>query len=86
MFRIEDESHAEPQKGEFNSYEEALKELKNRSMIPWNEKPNKCPCTSWKTCERNNEIIEYDDANIPWKEVSRRLILNTSAKGATWIK
>ena len=43
MFQIEDEFHAEPQKGTFDSYEVALDELKLRAEIPWNKEPNRCP-------------------------------------------
>jgi len=66
MFIIEDEIHAEPQKGEYKTFEHAISELKKRATIPWNEKPNRCLCTNWKDCERNYQIIEYDTTKIPW--------------------
>jgi hypothetical protein len=34
MFIIEDESHAEPQNGEFQTFEDAFRELERRSKIP----------------------------------------------------
>lgn len=86
MFIIEDETHAEPQKGQYQNFEQALEILKERAEIPWNEKPNRCPCVSWKTCERMYQIIEYDDSDIPWKELSRQDFLKVSAKGIKWIK
>jgi hypothetical protein len=46
MFIIEDEIHAEPQKGEYITFEDALAELQKKSIIPWDEKPNRCPCTN----------------------------------------
>ena len=84
MFKIEDESHAEPQKGEFDSFEAAMNELKSRAQLPWDEAPNRCPCTSWKTCGRNYQIIEYDDSTIPWKELDRHDVLTVSAQGVIW--
>jgi hypothetical protein len=86
MFIIEDEIHAEPQKGQYQSFEQALEILKERAEIPWNEKPNRCPCASWKTCERKYQIIEYDDSYIPWKELGRRNVLKVSAKGIKWFE
>ncbi|WP_190810984.1 hypothetical protein [Flagellimonas sp. S3867] len=84
MFKIEDEIHAEPQDGKFETFEQALEILKERAKIPYAEKPNKCPCTNWKNCERQYQIIEYDDRNIPWKEISRKEVLAISAKGIKW--
>jgi hypothetical protein len=45
MFIIEDEQHAEPQSGEFESIADALAELKRRAMLPWDQPPNVAPCT-----------------------------------------
>ena len=82
-FVIEDESHAE-WCGEFDSFDAALSELKSRSQIPWDASPNCCPCQSWKTCSRNYEILEYDNSQKPWKELSRLPIMEISAKGVVW--
>lgn len=84
MFLIEDELHAEIQ-GEFQTFEEALRELEKRAEIPWNEIPNRCPCTNWENCERNYQITEYDTTQTPWKELQRIEILNISAEGAEWL-
>lgn len=84
MFIIEDEIHAEIQSGEFDSYEDALTELKKRAKIPWDKKPNRCPCTNWKNCEKNYQIIEYDTTKTPWKELQRENVLKISAKGLKW--
>lgn len=84
MFIIEDELHAEPQQGEFTSFEQAVAELKERAKIPWNQKPNRCPCISWKICERQYQIVEYDNTTIPWTELSRQHILTISSKGIKW--
>ncbi|MBR0705108.1 hypothetical protein [Bradyrhizobium liaoningense] len=83
MFVIEDELHAEWQ-GEFWSRQEAIAELQRRALIPWNEKPNAAPCTSWVTCGRRHELVEFDDGTLPWRELSRTLMLEISAAGVQW--
>ena len=82
-FIIEDESHAE-QQGEFKTYKDAFSELQQRANIPWDEIPNRCPCTNWENCERNYQIIEYDTTQTPWKELKREDVLTISAKGTKW--
>ena len=83
IFVIEDEAHAELC-GEFPTFEGALKELKTRENIPWDSKPNQCPCTNWRNCGRNYEIVEFDNSKIPWEEISRTPMLKVSAKGVIW--
>jgi hypothetical protein len=83
MFVIEDELHAEPQ-GEFESYEDALDELRRRAAMPWDRPPNVAPCTSWRTCGRTYEVVEYDARQTPWRELQRVLVLEMSAAGARW--
>jgi hypothetical protein len=84
MFIIEDESHAEPQIEEFHKFEDTFDELKRISKIPWNEIPNRCPCTNWQNCGRNYQIVEYDTTQTPWKELQRKNILTITAKETTW--
>ena len=84
MFVIEDELHAE-QQGQFPTREQALAELQRLAAIPWDEEPNCAPCTSWRSCGRRYELIEYDDNITPWAEVSRTLLLEISAAGVQWI-
>ena len=84
MFIIEDELHAEPQDGKFHKFEDAFDELKRISKIPWNEIPNRCPCTNWQNCGRNYQIVEYDTTQTPWKELQRKNILTITAKETTW--
>lgn len=79
-FVIEDQSHAEYH-WEFDSFDNALKELKRISLIPWNKKPNRCPCISWETCNRDYEIIEYTNGN----EVDRKEIVEIWSKWIKWI-
>ena len=78
-FIIHDQAHAEWQ-GDYDS----LEELKRRATIPWNESPNVCPCTSWRTCGRDYEIIEFDISVEPWIELRRLEILKVLAKGVIW--
>ena len=83
MFVIYDESHAEWH-GEFKAFDEALSELRRRFDLPWDQHPNAAPCTSWRTCGRTYEVIEFDDSTKPWTELRRVPILDVSASGVTW--
>jgi hypothetical protein len=85
MFVIEDERHAEQQPGEFVSFEDALVELQRRARLPWDSVPNKAPCTSWRTCGRTYEIVEYDFSTIPWRELRRVPILEMTANETSWL-
>ena len=66
-FLIEDESHAE-HVSVHDSLADAARELRRLAEIPWDQEPNRCPCTSWRTCSREYEVIEYDTASNPWKK------------------
>jgi hypothetical protein len=85
MFVIEDEAHAEPQEGRFQTRQQAIAELRRKSEIPWNEEPNRAPCTNWLNCGRRYELVEYDETVSPWKELSRNLMLDISAAGVRWV-
>jgi hypothetical protein len=83
---IEDIIHAEWQPGEFPTIADAFAELERRAAIPWNEHPNRAPCTSWKTCGRTYHIIEYDDsAATAWEERQRIPVLEISVAGVKWL-
>jgi hypothetical protein len=84
MFVIEDERHAELQPGKFHTRLDAIAELERRAKIPWNEHPNLAPCTNWAKCGRSYELVEYDDSESPWKELSRSLTLDISAADVRW--
>jgi hypothetical protein len=84
MFKIEDERHAEPQAGEFPSFEEAIAELRRRASVPWDRDPNVAPCANWRNCGRNYEVIEYDDSVRPWRELTRKSVLEIDAQGVRW--
>jgi len=79
VFIIEDEAHGEFQ-WKYDTFEDAITELRKRMNIPWNQKPNICPCISRKTCSRNYEIIEYETNDKPRKEIKRTSILKISSK------
>ena len=84
MFVIEDENHAE-WIGEYPSREEALAELNRLADVPWDQAPNAAPCTSWATCGRKYELIEYETSETPWRELSRPTALEISASGVRWL-
>ena len=83
MYVIEDEHHAEPV-GEFPTFEQALVELRRLASLPWDQPPNQAPCTSWATCGRAYEVIEYDITREPWAVISRIPALDVSARGIVW--
>jgi hypothetical protein len=84
IFVIEDEAHAE-RHGRFQTRPQAIAELRRRAAIPWDEEPNRAPCIGWRKCGRRYELVEYDQSNLPWKAVSRTLILKVSAAGVKWV-
>ena len=84
MFVIDDEAHAEPV-GEFDSKADAVEELQQLSRLPWDEAPNLCPCTSWRTCGRRYHLIEYDTSWTPWRALSNVPTLQVSAAGTAWL-
>jgi hypothetical protein len=81
MFLIDDETHCEYQEGKFRTRAEAIAELERRASIPWCERPNRAPCTNWRTCERRYIVIECDDNG---DQLSREFVLAISAKGVEW--
>ena len=83
MYVIEDDLHAEPI-GEFASFEKVASELQRLAALPWDQPPNLAPCTSWTTCGRDYEVIEYDATQQPWRELSRVPAFSVSAAGVIW--
>jgi len=80
---IEDEFHAEGQ-GSYSSVQDAFEELTRRAALPWDQPPNRCPCTSWRTCHRDYHILEYDDSSTPWMQLRQLGYLEISSKGSLW--
>jgi hypothetical protein len=80
MFAIEDEAHAELI-GDYANLQDAMAELHRRAAAPWDEAPNLAPCTAWRTCGREYEIVEYDGSG---RELGRTPALKVSAEGAQW--
>ena len=83
MFVIEDQIHCDWH-GQFAALGDAVAELRRRAAMSWNEEPNVAPCLSWKSCGREYVIIEFDDAQSPWKELRRVPALKVSSAGAEW--
>jgi hypothetical protein len=84
MFVIEDEMHADTF-GRYATRGEAEAELRRLASLPWNEEPNVCPCTSWRTCGRRYHLIEYDTAHTPWRKLAETPALEVSATGTRWL-
>ena len=83
MYLIEDQSHSEWQEPRFQSFDQAMAELRRRANIPWNEEPNVAPCQNWQKCGREYAIIEFDWATK--RELSRVVVLEISAEGVRWV-
>lgn len=83
LFVIEDEAHSE-QCSKHATFQEAVVKLKQLAAVPWNEQPNVAPCTSWRTCGRRYEIVEYETSGHPWKELRRIPVLEINAEGVSW--
>ncbi|MFL5327505.1 MAG: hypothetical protein ACJ8C4_01210 [Gemmataceae bacterium] len=83
MFVIEDEIHCDWH-GEFATLSDAIRELRRWAGLRWNELPNAAPCMSSETCGRKYVIIEFDDAQSPWKELRRISAFEVSAAGVEW--
>jgi hypothetical protein len=64
--------------------DEAIVELERRAALPRDEPPNAAPCSNWKNCGRNYEVVEYDTSEKPWKELRRLTMLEISADGVKW--
>ena len=86
MFFIDDEIHCELQKERYESFDDAVAELLRRASIPWDKPPNLAPCTSWRTCGRVYEIVEYDVSVEPWMELHRVPFLKIKASGIQWLR
>ena len=83
MFVIEDQTT--PSQSPSGTRDEALAELQRLLQLPWDKTPNLAPCTSWRTCGRRYELVEYDTATTPWRELGRTPALEVARAGATWI-
>ena len=82
LFVVSDNIHTD-QSGDFDGREAALREIRRRALIPWDEEPNLSPCTEWRTCGRVYAVAEYSD------QPSRTFIRSTpivmiSAAGVHW--
>lgn len=83
-FIIEDAFHCELDE-EYKTFEDALNEIKKRTTIPWNQKPNRPPCKSWEQCQRIYHIVEYQCDNKPWKKIQEWPIVGIERDKITWL-
>jgi hypothetical protein len=84
MFVIYDELHAE-HVAEFATREAALAELRRLASLSWDQAPNMAPCTSWQTCGRQYELVEFDDTSTPWRTLSHIPALDVSRAEVKWL-
>jgi hypothetical protein len=85
MFIIYDELHAEFISDEFDNINAAFSELQKLARIPFENEPNKPPCTSWRKCKRKYYIHEYDDSQMPWNLLAKAYALKVSASEVIWM-
>lgn len=85
MFKIEDLWHAELHDGDYPSLAAAVTELRRLADIPWDQPPNVAPCTSWRSCGRRYEVVEYDTSVDPWRQIRRLAVLEIDSKGTRWL-
>ncbi len=84
MFILEDEIHCEQE--QFATFELALAKAQWLAQIPWDERPNRAPCTSWRTCGRDYCIVEAerDETTGSWAFGQTLPIFEISAQGILW--
>ena len=79
-FVLEDDIHAE-YIAEFDTFDSALKKAEELAALPWDDEQNKCPCSSWKTCERQYDIVEFQVIGDNWGEINRTEVFKISSAG-----
>lgn len=84
-FDIEDEMHGEPQRLNFETYNDAYNQLKIWSDIPFGTPPNICPCTNSENCKRLYSIVKYNNNSMSKKEIERIEILEVAKSGVRWL-
>ena len=82
MFSIDDQDHGD-RVGSFRTLDAALGELNRLARIPWDEKPNHAPCTSWETCGRSWALRAQTstEPDAPSRVVAT---LEVSRRGPQW--
>ena len=81
---IEDSIHCERIE-EYESFDEAVVHLEQLANLPWDQEPNRAPCTGWRKCGREYQVIEYDDSSNPWRVVREADVLKVSASNVEWV-
>lgn len=81
---IQDDRHAELQKTEYRTFQEAVEELKTCAAIPFDQPPNRCPCTGWRTCGREYSIQEFEKSGPPWRLLRYVPVVKVLKAGVGW--
>lgn len=71
---------------EYDNLTSALEILKNLSKLWWDKDKNKASCSSWETCGREYEFIEYEISWDKWEELNREAIFDISNSGIVFHK
>ena len=80
MIFLEDSLHWEGRIGPFETFDEAIAELKRLAKIPWDQEPNRAPCFGWQECGRSYEMIMTTQG----EDIVRTEVLRIFAGGTTW--
>lgn len=79
FFIVEDLRHAEAV-GSFETRSEAIDEARRLASVPWDAEPNLAPCTQWRTCGREWEVVEISNGQV----ISRFPVVTVTAKVVHW--
>jgi hypothetical protein len=82
-FAINDSIHLD-QEGTYRSIDAALARLRQLARQPWDAAPNRAPCSSWESCGRDWEILEYEVETIPWQLRETIPAVSISRDAVTW--
>jgi hypothetical protein len=83
VFVIADERHGES-RGQFETFDQAIREVQQLAEIRWDEAPNRAPCISWRTCGRSYSVREYDESTVPRELLRDVAVCEVSASGVSW--
>ena len=80
-FIVDDQRHCQ-RMGQFDSYEAARLAIIGFVSNPWNEKPNRAPCSNWKKCGRHYDIIETSESGA---YLTSTPVCKIDCEGVIWL-